>query len=454
MQDLFVSPDTAGERLIVLTQAQWQDAARSGLSARDIQYLGRVGFKAKSGEIVILPEAGAVLGLGAGKSVFTLGKAPLSLPEGVWRVENLPESFDPTLAMTAWGLGAYQFNAYKDASRAPAQLVALEGADLAEVARVVDGVTLTRDLVNTPAGDMLPSDLEAAARALAARFGAGVHVTEGEDLLVENFPVIHAVGRAAEDAPRLIELEWGDPSHPRLALVGKGVCFDSGGLDIKPAEGMRNMKKDMGGAANILGLALMIMDANLPVRLHVLIPAVENAISGNAFRPGDILTARNGLTIEVDNTDAEGRLVLCDALVRAGEDEPDMLIDLATLTGAARIAMGPEVSPFYTDDEEFADGIAKAAQAVEDPAWRLPLWDGYDAQLEGAISDLSNMGEGPLGGSILAGLYLRRFVKTRRWVHGDIFAWTPKDRPGHPKGGNAQLSRALYHWLKTQYVKA
>ena len=452
--DVFLAPTETGERLLALTKTQWQEGA-SALSAAQSAYLERLGFKASAGEVVILPqsegEVGAVIGLGAGKSAFAFGAAPLTLPEGAWLIENAPEDFDPTLIMTAWGLGAYQFNAYKELKREPARLIALKGADHDEARRVVMAVTLTRDLINTPAGDMLPTDLEAAARAVAAKYGAGVHVTEGEDLLKENFPIIHAVGRAADDAPRLIELEWGNPDHPRLALVGKGVCFDSGGLDIKGAEGMRNMKKDMGGAANVLGLAAMIMDAELPVRLHVLVPAVENAVSGNAFRPGDILTARNGLTVEIDNTDAEGRLVLCDALVRAGEDAPDMIIDMATLTGAARIALGGQVSPFYTDEEDFAVGIAQSAKTVEDPAWRMPLWDGYDSQLDGDISDLKNMGAGKLGGSITAALYLRRFVETQRWIHCDIFGWTGKARHGHPKGGNAQLARALYHWLKTQY---
>jgi leucyl aminopeptidase len=412
------------------------------------------GFKGKPGQIVLLPdggEASALLGIGSGKDAFVLGAAPLTLPEGDWQIEALPAAMDATLATTAWGLGSYSFTTYKPAPREAARLVAPEGADLEEARSIVRAVHLTRDLVNTPADRMGPEGLEAAFRALAETFGATVRVTRGDDLLAQNYPMIHAVGRAAGEAPRLLELEWGEADHPRVAIVGKGVCFDSGGLDIKAAQFMRLMKKDMGGAANAMGLARMIMAGKLPVRLHLLVPAVENAIGADAFRPGDILDSRKGLTVEIDNTDAEGRLVLGDALARATEEPCDLLLDFATLTGAARVALGPEVAPFYTDDDGVAEALAKCAGAVSDPVWRMPLWDGYESEMDGEISDLVNSAATPMAGSITAALFLRRFVGDARWVHFDIFAWNPKPRPGRPKGGDMHAARAVYQMLKERF---
>lgn len=431
------------------------DAGLAALSADARGFVRRTGFKGSAGEMLVLPEgsgADALAGVGEGSDPLAFGSAAFHLEEGDWTVENLPDGLDPTQVMVAFAMGAYKFDRYKAAPRKPARLVAIDGADRAEAERLTRSIWLARDLVNTPAEDMGPEGIQAAVEAVADEFGASVRVTLGDQLLADNYPMIHAVGRAAAQAPRLVELEWGDTEHPRVALVGKGVAFDSGGLDIKPASGMRLMKKDMGGAANALALARLIMDAKLPVRLHLLIPAVENAISGNAFRPGDILSSRAGLTVEIDNTDAEGRLVLGDALARAAEEDADLILDFATLTGAARVALGPDLAPFYTDDEALAAAISAGAASAHDPVWRMPLWDGYDSQLDGTISDLKNTGEGGFAGSVTAALFLRRFVKGKRWAHFDIFAWNPKDRPGRPMGGEMLGSRAAWAALKAMYA--
>jgi leucyl aminopeptidase len=454
MTDLFASPSDFA-RTARLVTASDLDSELSRLSDSSAAHARASGFEAGPGQVVMLPgEAGldALVGAGSGQSPFDAAGAALALPEGDWAYDDLPEGWDATQTAIAFALGGYQFTRYKSPKRAPARLVTAQDCDVAEAERVAKGVMLTRDLINTPAGDMLPSHLEAEARKLADAHGASVTVTTGDALLEHNYPMIHAVGRAATDAPRLIEFEWGDESHPRLALVGKGVCFDSGGLDIKPADGMLLMKKDMGGSATVLGLASMIMDAKLPVRLHVLIPAVENAISGNAFRPGDILTSRKGLTVEVGNTDAEGRLVLADAITKACESDPDLLIDMATLTGAARVAMGPDVAPFYTDVDAIAEGVAAAGESVDDPVWRLPLWNRYDEWLDSPIADLSSTGSGRFAGSITAGLFLRRFGSdAKEWAHFDIFGWTPAARPGRPQGGEMLAGRAVYTYLKTRF---
>ena len=317
--------------------------------------------------------------------------------------------------------------------------------------RVVEAVTLVRDLVNTPANDMGPADLEEAARTLAAEHGAGVRATVGDDLLRENFPLIHAVGRAAARQPRLIDLTWGETDHPRVTLVGKGVCFDSGGLDIKPQSAMRLMKKDMGGAATALALAHMVMSRKLRLRLRVFIPAVENSISGAAFRPGDIFTSRKGITVEIGNTDAEGRLILADALTLADEDHPELMFDFATLTGAARVALGPDLPPFFTDDDQFADELMAHAAAENDPLWRLPLWRPYDEMLESKVADINNVGSGGQAGAITAALFMRRFVSAKSWAHFDVFAWSPRSRPGRPEGGECQAARAIYALLAARY---
>src|SRR5262249_947240 len=325
----------------------------------------------------------------------------------------------------------------------------VDGEDLS---RIVDGVTLARDLINTPANDLGPAELEAAARALAARHGAEVRAVVGEDLLEQNFPLIHAVGRAAARPPRLIDLTWGEPNHPKITLVGKGVCFDSGGLDIKPESGMLNMKKDMGGAAAMLALAHMVMDRGLKLRLRVLIPAVENAISGSAFRPRDVYRSRKGLSVEIGNTDAEGRLILADAIALADEDAPDLIADMATLTGAARVALGTEIPPFYTDDDALAAALADCAKSEHDPLWRMPLLLPYEALLESKVADLNNVASGNFGGSITAALFLRRFVAAAKaWLHCDIYAWNQTTKPGRPEGAEGQAARALYAPLGSRY---
>jgi leucyl aminopeptidase len=329
-----------------------------------------------------------------------------------------------------------------------------DGVDGADIVRIADGVILARDLVNTGANDLGPAELADAAQNLATRHGARFTQIVGDALLADNFPLIHAVGTAAtrERAPRLIDIKWGEESDPKITIVGKGVCFDTGGLDIKPSSGMLLMKKDMGGAANALALAHMIMDAGLKVRLRVLIPAVENAISAHAFRPGDVFGSRKGLTVEIGNTDAEGRLVLADTLTLAGEESPGLIVDLATLTGAARTALGPEVVPIYTGDDALAADLARHGERVADPVWRMPLWGPYNALIESRIADINNAGQSPYAGSITAALFLQRFVPDpARWVHADIFAWNPSPKPGKPEGGEAQAIRALYALLSERH---
>jgi leucyl aminopeptidase len=351
-------------------------------------------------------------------------------------------------------MGGYVFDRYRKRSdKGHARLVAPRGADLDEARRISHACALCRDMVNTPANDMGPLQIETIAREIAEQYGAGISVITGEDLHEANYPSVHAVGRAAcaDRAPRMIELSWGE-SGPLIALVGKGVVFDTGGLDIKPSSGMRLMKKDMGGAAHALALGRMIMDAGLKVRLVVLVPAVENAISGDAMRPGDVLASRKGLTIEVGNTDAEGRLVLADALARAAELDPELTLDFATLTGAARVALGPQVIPFYTDDDALAKALDKAAARVSDPVWRMPLWAGYEGAVEGDIADLRNDPEPwAQAGSVTAALFLKRFAPAKGWAHFDVFAWNPKARPGFPAGAEAQVIRAAYAMLKARF---
>nr|WP_245409929.1 leucyl aminopeptidase family protein [Pararhizobium haloflavum] len=421
------------------------------------------GFAARSGETLIVPDgegrlAGAVLGLGGKvRDPFAAGKLAKNLPSGNWRLETFDT--DAEAAALGYGLGSYRFSRYKSANHngeneRPLPRMALPGgSDRARMERLLAGSFLARDLINTPTNDMGPEELDAAFRALGQRFGADVTVISGDALLERNFPMIHAVGRAGAQAPRLLDLSWGRADAPKVTLVGKGVCFDTGGLDIKPAAGMLLMKKDMGGAANVMGLAMMIMDSGMDVRLRVLVPAVENAIAGNAFRPSDILTSRKGLTVEIGNTDAEGRLVLADALALADEESPDLLVDMATLTGAARVALGPDLPPFYTDDEALAAEIAEASASTHDPLWRLPLYPAYDADLSSKVADLNNAPGGGFAGSITAALFLRRFIKqAKSWAHFDIYGWNPKDKPQSPVGGEAQGIRALYELLEARYA--
>ncbi|MGH6907828.1 MAG: leucyl aminopeptidase family protein, partial [Aestuariivirga sp.] len=364
--------------------------------------------------------------------------------------EGLP---NPRLAALGWCLEAYSFEMYGKIADKPARLICPAGVDRDEVLMAAGAVWRTRDLVNTPASDMGPDELEAAARALAGTFEAKIKVTEGK-ALERGFPLIHHVGKASPRAPRLIDIAWGATGAPKVTLVGKGVCFDTGGLDIKPASNMLLMKKDMGGAATVLGLARMIMAAKLPVRLRVLIPAVDNAISGNALRPGDVLRSRNGITVEIGNTDAEGRLVLGDALALADEEKPDLMIDMATLTGAARVALGPDIPAFFTDDDAAADAIAGHARMENDPLWRMLLWKPYTRLVTSSIADINNSGESGFAGLITAALFLQRFVEqAKTHVHFDIYAWTPQARPGRPAGAEAQGQRALFAMIRERYAK-
>ena len=450
----FAAADAASLPLTVIES----DALDSWLSGQDDPVRAWVtgsGFTASLGSVLLLagPDgapAGALAGYGTTaqrkRGRFHLAGAAAKLPAGAWRIEaDLPPE---TLAeeCLGWLFAGYAFDRYATRKGAAARLVAPEGVDTARIEALAASEALVRDLVNTPASDMGPEALETAARELAGAFGASISVTTGEALLSGNLPMIHAVGRAAEQAPRLIDMHWGD-TGPRLTLVGKGVCFDTGGLDIKPASSMGLMKKDMGGAANVLGLARAIMALGIAVRLRVLIPAVENAIAGNAFRPGDILTSRKGLTVEINNTDAEGRLVLADALALGAEAEPDLMISMATLTGAARVAVGPDLAPFYSDDDSFAAALTAASGRVADPVWRLPFWDPYEAMIEPGIADLDNAPKGGFAGSITAALFLRRFAGATPYAHFDIYAWQPAPAPGRPAGGVGQGYRAILEAL-------
>ena len=415
-------------------------------------------FEPKAGQALLLPGkdgalSGVLFGLERADKMpdrFLPGRLPGLLPAGTYGFANAPH--DTRLAALAFALGSYKFTRYRKASETPAKLVVPDGVDATELTRIAEGVALARDLINSPANDLGPAELEEAVRALGARHGAVVRSIVGDDLLAQNFPLIHAVGRASPRAPRLVELAWGDPAAPKITLVGKGVCFDTGGLDLKPSSGMLIMKKDMGGAACVLAAAHMIMDAKLKVRLRVLIPAVENSVSGAAFRPLDVYRSRKGLTVEIGNTDAEGRLVLADALALADEEAPELIVDMATLTGAARVALGPDLPPFYTHHDAFAADLARHASAEQDPLWRMPLWRPYDAMLDSKVADLNNVSSGAFAGSVTAALFLNRFVeRATAWAHFDVYGWTPSAKPARPEGGECQAARALYALLKERY---
>ena len=458
MPDCLVPYSDAAAVPVHAVSAAGLDAYRAGLPSAAAAWVSATAFAAASGEVALVPDgegalASVILGLGAGAPAPSLlaGKLPGALPPGTYR---LGSGFaDPALAALSFALGAYRFTRYRGGAAETRRLVlpALGGED---IARIADGVFLARDLINTGANDLGPAELAAAAEALARHHGARFRQIVGDALIADNFPLIHTVGAAAtpERAPRLIDLTWGDEADPKITIVGKGVCFDTGGLDIKPSAGMLLMKKDMGGAANALGLAHMVMDARLRVRLRVLVPAVENAIAGAAFRPGDVFRSRKGLTVEIGNTDAEGRLVLADALALAAEESPALIVDLATLTGAARTALGPEIIPVYTRNDALAADVARHGDRVADPLWRLPLWAPYMAMLDSKIADINNAGASPFAGSITAALFLSRFVpEATPWLHGDIYAWNPSTRPGKPEGGEAQAIRALYACLGARY---
>jgi leucyl aminopeptidase len=455
MNSIFVARGTSDTIPIwFVTAATWPDI-REPLDAASKAFAEGAGFEPKAGRHLLLPGkkglGGVLFGLENADGLtdrFLPGRLAQLLPDGTYRFANEPH--DAKLAALAVALGNYRFTRYRKSEPSDIKLDLPQSIDREELDFVVEGVRLARDLINTPANDMGPEELETAARKLATLHDAKFKAIVGDDLLKENFPLIHAVGRAAVRAPRLLDFTWGSDKHPRVTLVGKGVCFDTGGLDIKPESGMLNMKKDMGGAATALALAHMIMSRKLEVRLRVLIPAVENSIAGGSFRPRDIYTSRKGITVEIGNTDAEGRLVLADALTLADEDKPELIIDFATLTGAARVALGPDLPAFFTDDDALANELMASGAAENDPVWRLPLWRPYEAMLESKVADTNNVGGGQ-GGAITAALFMRRFVTAKSWLHFDIFAWTASAKPGRPEGGECQTARALYALLAARY---
>lgn len=417
------------------------------------------GFKAKAGSVCLLPGpdgsvARALAGLGGADDPWAAGGLPSALPSGAYRLDPEPPAEAATRHALAWALGSYAFGRYRRQEKGFATLVWPGTADRAAVERAASATVLVRDLVNTPANDLGPAELAEAATALAEEFGARLKITVGDDLLRKNWPAVHAVGRASPREPRVIDMSWGRKGDPLVAVIGKGVCFDTGGLDLKPSSAMLMMKKDMGGAAHALGLARMIMMAGLPVRLRVIVPAVENAVSGEAFRPLDVLRTRKGLTVEVGNTDAEGRLILCDALHEAADDKPDLMIDFATLTGAARVALGPELPALFCNDEALAAGLLEAGERAADPMWRLPLHKPYRRMLDSKVADINNAGSGGHAGAITAALFLQAFVPDGvRWAHIDTFAWNPSSKPARPEGGEALGMRAAFAYIEGLYGK-
>jgi leucyl aminopeptidase len=454
-----LSVDRRGRRALPLTpvtRAGWRAHAKA-LGARQRRWAEANGFVGQAGAFCLLPDAHGgtarvVCGVDVDSPPFALGALPYQLPAGDYRLDGGALSAHD--AALGWALGSYRFARYRDAHAEPARLL-VPRAVLDAVTPTVEAVARVRDLVNTTAQDMGPAEVCAAVREVAERFGAKCREWSGDGLLKAGFPTVHAVGRASPRAPRVIEMRWGDPKHPLLALVGKGVCFDTGGLDLKTHDGMRWMKKDMGGAAHALSLAQLVMASNLPVRLLLVIPTVDNAVAGDALRPGDVIRTRAGITVEVDNTDAEGRLILCDALAFAAEHKPDLLVDFATLTGAARIALGPDLPAVFANRDEVADALLDAARTQHDPVWRLPLWPSYRAMLASSVADTCNTGASRHAGAITAALYLQNFVPAGvPWLHVDVYAWNEADRPGRPRGGEAQSLRAFHAFLQRRYPPA
>jgi len=452
------APATSSIPIYFVTKSNWAAISKE-LPAQAQQFALANDFTAKPGKCLTLPSpdgriAQVLFGLeeatSKSRDLFRPGALPGLLPPGIYRFANAPH--DTRLATLAFALGSYRFGRYRKAEAPDVRLVPSDGVDIADILRMAEAAALARDLINTPSNDMGPEELALAAEQLATRYGASFKAIVGDELTRQNFPLIHAVGMASTRAPRLIDMSWGDAAHPKVTLVGKGVCFDTGGLDLKPSSGMLIMKKDMGGAANVLALAQMVMDAKLKIRLRVLIPAVENAVAGNAFRPLDIFKSRKGPTVEIGNTDAEGRLVLADALALADEEKPDLLVDLGTLTGAARVALGPELPPFYTNDETLAQDVTRFAKGEQDPLWRMPLWPAYDSWLDSKVADINNAPSGGFAGSIICALFLQRFVTdAKSWLHVDIYGWTPSAKPARPEGGECQAARAIYKLLSERY---
>ena len=455
MTQCFTTDDTTATPIDVCRPEDWEEL-RAKLTPSQQNFAKARGFEgAKSQRLRLPDEVGNIervmFGVGDVEGdvlgPIRMGGLASVLSGGPYKIRSLPKNWSKRQAAIGWGLGAYKFDRYLQDKHTPPVLVLEEAQNSEEIMAIVEATALGRDLINTPAGDMGPEALHKAAQDLAVKYDANFRVTVGPELLVKKFPMIHAVGRAAHEAPRLVEIEWGDPSHPRLAVVGKGITFDTGGVNIKSASGARIMKKDMGGAAHALALSSMIMATGLPVRLHCLVAIAENAISANAYRPGDILTSREGLTVEIDNTDAEGRLVLGDALCRAAEDEPVLIIDFATLTGAARVALGPTLPPFFSNREKPVASLLEKTAHEHDPVWRMPLWQPYLSMLNSPIADMKNAG-GSFAGSVTAALFLERFVKGRPWMHLDVYGWNPSSSPAHPAGGDMFALRGIYSWLK------
>lgn len=449
--DIFVTEsETTTTKITVIRQSELEQAT-SSLTENQQAWVANANFKAAAKTYVRIPgeEDMHWLGLGDGCTEDLRDSA-------AWLSQQLPTSIyelseDHCDLALGWALGQYRFQYYM-AEAKPLNQLCISSATKEAVSGLVNGMFTTRDLINTPANDMGPEHLAEAAKEIAITYGANFSQVLDNELIEQGFRTIYTVGMAADNRPRLIDLRWGDESHPKVTLVGKGVCFDSGGLDIKPSAGMRVMKKDMGGAAHALGLATMIMSANLPIQLRVLIPAVENSISSNAFRPGDIIKTYKGTTVEIDNTDAEGRLVLCDALTLACEEQPELLMDFATLTGAARVAMGTSVVPFFTDDDALVSKLKASSDAVADPIWQLPLFKGYEADLKSSVADMSNMGKGPFGGAITAALYLKHFVENDTpWVHFDLYGWNNGTKPTCPEGGQSMAIHAVFDMLQNSY---
>ena len=429
--------------------------------SRDVQtWVKSNGFKGRAGQRLAVPGKGGhaeliMCGMASPPEVWNFAGLPSSLPQGTYRLAGADAALGTKVAL-GWALGGYTFARYSKAKeKKHARLVWPTGSDRAHVSRTFSSISLVRDLINTPAADLGPEELVAAAKSVARSLGAKIRVITGAALLKQNYPMIHAVGRASDRAPRLIDLRWGSARHPKVTLVGKGVCFDTGGLDLKLPAGMALMKKDMGGAAVALGLAQMIMDAKLKVRLRLLIPAVENSVSGDSFRPGDVLTSRKGVTVEIGNTDAEGRLVLADALAEADSEKPELLFDFATLTGAARVAVGPDLAALFTNDDTLASDLSRVGTVVSDPVWRMPLWQPYTRLIRGKVADINNAGEGQMAGAITAALFLDRFVEQAgAWAHFDIYGWTQRSLPGRPEGGEAQAMRTVFALLAERYPAA
>jgi len=451
--------DTTGAVPVAVVSKNGLAAWREKADPRERDWVAATGFTGEAGKLALVPGADGKLGralVGHGDDEVAMwGLAGLSekLPEGRYRLDGPPPGADPSRLALGWALGTYAFTRYREKKKpGDATLVWPEGSDRGLVERLAAGVFLARDLANTPASDMGPEEFAAIATRVAHQAGATCRVIAGDELLAANYPTIHMVGRASDRAPRLVDIVWGEANAPKVTLVGKGVCFDTGGLDLKPASGMKMMKKDMAGAAIVLGLGQAIMAASLPVRLRVLLPLVENSVSGNAMRPLDIIKTRKGLTVEIGNTDAEGRLILCDALAEASTEQPAVLVDIATLTGAARVALGPELPALFCNDDAFAAGLLETGTAEDDPLWRMPLWRPYRKLIDSKIADMNNVSDGPHAGAITAAVYLQEFVEPGiPWAHIDVMAWNTRSRPGRPEGAEAQTLRALYAHIAARF---